>query len=468
MGAVVVVAVTLRLGSALYHGNAVTALPGIWDQISYDGLAQRVVDGHGFSFGEGHWPATQAGEPTAHWSYLYTLYLVAIYSVFGHQPLIARLIQAVVSGFLHTWLVWRLGRRVFGVQTGLAAASLSAVYLYFVYYAGGLLTETFYFLGVLWVFDAALRLADKNTRIKDESSRQKRGWLPWVELGLAIGTTVLLRQVFVLFVPFVYIWLWWSACSCARVKRNLEQYGFRRLLPRGHLKGFMASGLIVVFLVGPWTLRNYRSFGTFVLVNTNAGFAFYWGNHPIHGRQFMALLPPDRGSYSELIPEQFRSLNEAEMDRALLKEALHNIAKDPVRYFLLSLSRASEYFKFWPSEQSSRASNLARVASFGILLPLMLLGLCTCAGWIRKPQHPGQRSQIILLLLFISAYSVIHLLTWTLIRYRLPVDVVLILFAGLGATVSLRQYSSLRMSRRFHRIYNVKFFVTSLMHRQLK
>src|SRR5918993_178713 len=73
--AVATIAILLRLLSAFLHGDTVTVLPGIYDQISYDRLARRVVDGYGFSFAQNHWPITRAGEPTAHWSYLYTLFL---------------------------------------------------------------------------------------------------------------------------------------------------------------------------------------------------------------------------------------------------------------------------------------------------------------------------------------------------------------------------------------------------------
>jgi hypothetical protein len=41
-------------------------------------------------------------------------------------------------------------------------------------------------------------------------------------------------------------------------------------------------------------------------------------------------------------------------------------------------------------------------------------------------------SPIGLLLLFTVVYSGVHILTWTLVRYRLPVDAVLIPFAGLA------------------------------------
>jgi hypothetical protein len=41
---------------------------------------------------------TAAGAPTAQWSFLYTLYLVVVYGLFGIHPLEARLIQAVIVG----------------------------------------------------------------------------------------------------------------------------------------------------------------------------------------------------------------------------------------------------------------------------------------------------------------------------------------------------------------------------------
>jgi hypothetical protein len=42
-----------------------------------------------------------------------------------------------------------------------------------------------------------------------------------------------------------------------------------------------------------------------------------------------------------------------------------------------------------------------------------------------------------LLMLFSLVYSAIHILSWSLIRYRLPVDAVLLVFAGLGVSAAL-------------------------------
>lgn len=431
---VIGVAVILRIGVALLLGNEVVVLPGIYDQVSYDALARQVMAGNGFRFAQDHWPYTKAGEPTAHWSYLYTLYLAALYTISGSSPLVARILQAVSVGVLHCWLAWRIGRHIGDQAVGVAAALLSAIYLYFVYYAGALMTESFYIVGILWTLDCALRLA--TSRIADEEQRLPRtSWRMWLELGFAIAFTALLRQVFLLFVPFLYLWLWWT-----RLHNTGEENGGHRPALRGLLAGSVLSMVVVLGLIAPWTVRNYRAFGTFVPLNTNSGYAFFWGNHTIYGTHFVGILPEDGPSYQDLIPVELRHLNEAELDRALLREGVKLVFDDPVRYLLLSMSRTREYFKFWPSEESSTVSNIARVGSFGLFLPLILYGLGVSVVIAWRSTSFYRRAAIVLLGLFCIVYTMLHLLTWALIRYRLPVDAVFLIFAAVGVITLLERY----------------------------
>jgi hypothetical protein len=197
-------------------------------------------------------------------------------------------------------------------------------------------------------------------------------------------------------------------------------------------------------MITPWTIRNYRAFGTFVLLNTNAGFAFFWGNHPIYGTKFIPLL---NQSYQDLIPPNLLLLNEGKLDQALLREGIKIVLNDPVRYVLLSLSRTEEYFKFLPSRDSSLISNISRVGSFGIFLPFMLVGIWMSLSFFRNPVFSKRRSYLLILYLFIIIYTAIHLMSWTLIRYRLPVDAFLIIFAAVALN-SLEKYvgQKLRMN----------------------
>ncbi len=83
------IGVLIRVAVSLVMGDRVEILPGIYDQVSYNALAQNVLTGNGFAFSQDWWPVTRAFEPTAHWSYAMTLYLVGVYRIFGYHPLAA-------------------------------------------------------------------------------------------------------------------------------------------------------------------------------------------------------------------------------------------------------------------------------------------------------------------------------------------------------------------------------------------
>jgi hypothetical protein len=112
------------------------------------------------------------------------------------------------------------------------------------------------------------------------------------------------------------------------------------------------------------------------------------------------------------------------------------VMDDPQRYIHLSLSRIPPYFMFWYSPESSFLSNISRIASFGVTLPFMVYGLVLGVKKILSEKgNPFWNlftSPVGLLIIFVVTYSGVHILTWTLIRYRLPVDAVLIPFAGLA------------------------------------
>ncbi|MCL4507641.1 MAG: glycosyltransferase family 39 protein [Chloroflexi bacterium] len=407
--AILAVSVLLRFGAVAVMGDQVEALPGIADQQSYDMLAKRVLGGYGFTVAQDWWPMTRAGEPTAHWSYLYTLYLSAVYLGFGVHPLAARIIQVLLVGVLWPLLAYRITRRLLGNGAGLIAAAWTAVYGYAVYYSAALMTEPFYITAILWSFDIAMN-----------RSRPKHSAKHWGALGLALGIIVLLRQSFLPFVPFLLAWMWLS-------ERGSKPFaaGWLRTLTYPLL-----SLCVMGILILPWTIRNYSAFGRFVLLNTNAGFAFYWANHPIYGTTFVDVLPPDI-SYQSLVPPELQSLDEAALDSALLKRGIEFVVQDPVRYVLLSISRVRTYFMFWPSPGSGTLNNLVRVLSFGVALPFILYGLILALKRWRDWS---------LLYLFVIIYSGVHLLSWALVRYRLPVDAVLILFASCGLADLLRRF----------------------------
>lgn len=390
---IVLLSVFLRVVVALVMGNRVEALPGIYDQISYDALAQRVVAGYGFSFASLWWPLTRAGAPTAFWSFLYTGWLAAVYALLGHQPLIARLLQVLCVGAALPVGLYELGRRVLGARVGVWAAALSAVYGYFVYYSAALMTEMPTIVAVVAMLILFVALAEGPTRRR------------YLLLGLAIAVAALLRQVVLLTVPVLAAWLLWRRRGWATVR------------------GLALAGAVVCACVLPVTLRNHHVFHRWVFLNTNAGYAFFWANHPIQGVDFQGILSDEGPGYRDLIPVELRGLDEAAMERALMGRGIGFVVAEPMRYLRLSFSRLEDYFRFWPLASSSLISNLTRTLSFGLLLPFMLYGL-----WCARDRWRA----CLPLVLFMATYALAHLFSWALIRYRLPVDAILLIFAGLA------------------------------------
>jgi len=441
--AIIALAVLLRIGAALYLGDRVEPISGAYDQVSYDALAQRLLAGHGFSFPVPWYPFTPADRPTAHWSYLYTVYLAGVYAVFGHHPLAARLIQAIVSG-LHCWFAYRISRRLFGETVGMVAAALTAVYAYFIFFNAALMTQTFYILALLFVLDLTLQI--RNSAIRNPQSAIRH----WLFLGLALGIGALLRQTLLLFAPILLAWLWRSTPSTQHALRS-TQYATRNTqhVPRFtfHISRFtfyvsrftfhvspLACVLAVMgLLILPWTAYNYAAFGDFLLLNSNGGYWFWASNHPSRGTHF-------DGNYAPAIPEELHGLGEPALDRALYRRGLEFILSDPLRFLRLSLSRINGYFWLLPSAQSSLLSNLGRVFSFALYLPFMLYGL-----WLSRRHWRA----CLPLYLYVAFDTVLHLISWAAPRYRLPSDAVMIIFAAL-AVVSLMD----RLKARFGFLLN--------------
>jgi len=412
LAGIIVLSILMRVAISLYLGNTVEILPGTHDQISYHTLAIRFIEGHGFTFGTIWWPITAANAPTAHWSYLYTFYLIFVYKIFGANPIVARILQAIIVGLLQPILAYKIGEHIFNRKIGLISAAITAFYIYFIYYSGALMTESFYILAIMASLYISMKLVAAN---RDGQNKQIIKLM--LLLGVSLGAGVLLRQLMLLFIPFLFLWVWWSG----------RKTGKKALIP-----ALIGSGLLVILMILPFTIYNYSRFDRFVLLNTNAGYAFFWGNHPIYGTHFEPILPPEMGTYEGLIPEELRHLDEATLEKELLSRGIQFILDDPVRYILLSLSRIPPYFMFWPSPESGLISNISRVFSFGIAWPFMLVGLFYAPFSNQLKQKLRIEAPLMLLYIFIVVYAGIHILTWTLIRYRLPIDAILVIFAALS------------------------------------
>jgi 4-amino-4-deoxy-L-arabinose transferase-like glycosyltransferase len=422
LGLILFFAVLARVAVALYLGDVVDAPHMLTDQRSYHALGARLVEGHGYSFDQGWYPFTPADTPTAHWSFLYSLFVAAVYAVFGVHPLAVRLVQAVLGGVLLPLMVYRLARQIMswappdpcdaedtpnllyrrvgkGHAIPLIAAAIAGVYGYFVLYAATLMTETFYIVILLWSLEVGLR-AGACWR-----DGKKIPITLTLQLGLSLGLAALLRQSILPWVPVLCLWLLWTAWRGQRLKHAV--------------KTLVLVGFVLLVFILPWTYRNYQVYGDFLLLNSNAGFAMFSAQHPMHGVSF-------REFDAAPLPEGWWGRSEAELDKDLMRLGIEFVLDDPIRYSLLSLSRVRAFFEFWPTQDTTLLNNLGRTASFGLFLPLILFGLYL----VIRDKNFVERNTLVFL--FIVFYTLLHVLTWAMVRYRLPVDAVLVILAALA------------------------------------
>jgi 4-amino-4-deoxy-L-arabinose transferase-like glycosyltransferase len=404
LGVIIMLAIIVRIVLALHLGNDLETQEQkrVEDQVSYHLLAQSMLAGRGYSFEQEWYPFTPANTQTAHWSFLYPLYLAPIYSVFGIDPLAARIIQILISTTLSIWLLYQLAKRLFGESVGIITASLVTFYAYFIFYDATLMTEPFFITGILMMMVLTLQIVYGPTRFErnqpiDRPVHNASLWL-WICIGIVFGFLALLRQTILLWLPF---WMVWILFMCKRT---------------GKFTGIIVSLILTILIILPWTIRNYQIYDNFLLLNSNAGYALYSSNHPHHGTKFIQ-------NYAAEIPVDLKAagFNEAQLNNALTLRGLQFILENPLRYALLTLDKFRIFFNFGFLPESDLSSNLMRVFSFGVYLPFYLYGLIhSFRSWQRYS----------LFYLFAAIFSSMHILTWASVRYRLPIDAVLMPFAA--------------------------------------
>ncbi len=380
------VALLARVGAALYLGNEVSGRSGANDEITYSMLGHRFATGHGMTFPEPWYPWIAADAPQSYFSYTFSLFMAGIYSLFGYQPLAARMVMALLSTAI-VWMIYILGKELFQREVALLGAGIAAVYAYLVFYGATLVTETPFTLALMLALYVAIRIR----------SGEWRGTKAWLLLGVVLAVAVLARIAIIFFVPVLLVWLYWAI----RKETNVALVAIPLLL----------IGVAML----PLTLRNYQIWGEFVLSEAQFGHVFWNGNHPGHLGNFhpFKVFP---------IPAEVLALNnDVLITNRLLELAVENIVANPRDFIMLTMTRLRELFVFWPTASSTLEANLLRVLSFGLIVPFALYGL------LANLRRFGELAPIYLFgLIHVGIYAV----TWTMVRYRVPLDPFFILFAA--------------------------------------
>lgn len=384
--AILALALLLRVGAAFYLGNTASGLSGANDEITYSMLGHRFATGHGMTFPEPWYPWIAADAPQSYFSYTFSIFIAGIYAIFGFSPLIARFVMAVLSTAI-VGMVYLLGRRLFDESVALLATAIAAIYAYLIFYGVALVTETPFTLALMVALYVAMRIR----------ARELHGIGAWLLLGAILAVAVLARVAAIFFVPILLVWLYWS------LRKEIK--------PAMLLIPLVMIGLSML----PLTIRNYQLWGEFALSEAQFGHVFWNGNHPDHMGNFhpFKVFP---------IPEDVLALNnDVLITNTLLRMAVANIVADPWNFVMLTVTRLRELFMFWPSSDSTLTANLLRLLSFGAIVPFTLYGLLA---------NLRRFDELAPIYLFFVVHVGVYAVTWTMVRYRVPMDPFFILFAS--------------------------------------
>ena len=381
LGALLLAAFAARAAFAWLH-------PGTYDVDRYVSLALSVLERGEYGL--------VPGQPSITAAPLFPLWIAGLYSVFGRHPFAILLANAALSTATAA-LLCLLGRRLFSRRAGLLALALWAGYPYAVYYCAWSQRESllvFLACAMLWLL---LRLFEDRTAAWAAASGAVGGLL-----GLSNPTCL----IFVGLVPLGML-------------LQARREGLARLLA--------AYYLCLGLCYSPWVLRNQLAFGRPILTNVHGGINLYQG---------MMLKAEDFGTEREteylrtdpVEREGQRLCNEGrefEANALYQKAGREAILAAPGRYAARCLER---FLKFWRPVPYRRAYPFsyakvfwASLLSDGLLLPLGLGGLLL---WRRRWQ------EFLPLLAMVLLWPLSYYLVYAVVRFRMPVMPVFVLFAA--------------------------------------
>ncbi|HEU5182287.1 MAG TPA: glycosyltransferase family 39 protein [Candidatus Polarisedimenticolia bacterium] len=288
--------------------------------------------------------------PSAFCMPAYPIFLAAAYSIAGHLPGAVRLAQVLV-GLATIFLLGRMARCLGGRNAELLAVAIGAIYPYFIYYTGEILTET------LFIF--ALSGALLSAALVGHHGRLRDGVLH----GLFAAVLVMTRPTGV----FLELGILILARPWTKERRR------RRSL------ALLAAAVLVALTWSPWIIRNRRVFGETVLLDTHGGWGLYTGQ--LLSRQVSLEEINARVGYSHLSIYEGTlpggPQGELREDRRCKREAIEMIRADIPAFLRTVLHNASRLWISLDMRDAARAGGGGFLTLVGWLsyFPLLILGL---------------------------------------------------------------------------------------------
>ncbi len=228
--------------------------PLTYDEADYDMLARNLALGHGYVF----WDHQSQNVPVTFRPPGFPFFISLIYRFFdgigpyyyeAHQPAVIamRVTQALLGAFVPI-LTYFVAKHIFSRRVAVVAGIIMGAYTTFIFYASALMTENLYIPTLL----VALLLLLK--------SEGKRPFWCCILGAFVMGLAIHIRPELIGFLPFLLLWFY------------IATRDWRQALMRW---GVVAA--IIVLMVIPWSVRNYRVADQFIFLDARTGYNLFIG-----------------------------------------------------------------------------------------------------------------------------------------------------------------------------------------------
>lgn len=410
--ALLILAGVLRIGLILRNPATLSE-----DRDLYWGIARSVAAGDGYRHPD-------LGHPTAYRPPLYPLLLTGIVLLGGGAKSLA--VIQVALGVVTVCMTWRLGQRLnLGATSWIAAAFVAANPL--LIQSGALaMTET------LCTFLIVAMLLAMPVANRESAANRDRNWGA-MTLGILLGLAVLCR-------PTVIVFLF-SSMTFLAVRQARSGWPSRSVCVRW---------LVVVLAFGatlaPWTVRNWVVMGEPIVMTTHGGYTLLLGNNDEFYR--VEVLEAD-GTLWDSQPWQkqlrqnladvgLRNDQEVAIDRHMTNLAWTWIKEHPAEFWESCWLRLKRFWNVVPS--GSDAGSLPAPVRWGIALFFVVELAAAAIGLLKSVRCDVTHWWPLVLL--VSSFAAVHLVYWSNLRMRAPVEPILALFAARGIQAITRSSTS--------------------------
>ena len=376
------------------------------DSLSYDTVAWNLARAMGYQL-----EANGAYYPTAFVPPGLPFVLSLLYRVVGHSFLAAVLLMCVIGACVPP-LVRRLGRTMFGPSVGTTAGWLAVAHPLLVFFSGYVMTEPLFSVMLLVAMMGSV------------------SWLKTPRTNLALGAgflwglTVLTRPTALPLPVVVALWAWAPLGFMLSTQERIKQVAMLML------------GMVLV--IAPWTVRNAVALHAFVPVTTGGGRSLLDSNN--------ALVWHDAaqrgGAIAVLTTEpwatRFKDLSEVQVDRAAGQEAWAFITANLQEWPSVAIAKLARLWR-WNAFTPSTGDWFTGHAGLGAVLrrvdPLMVWSLLMwplAAFGLWRTVRGTRRHFQMLPLHVIALFTIGSTLYWGALRMRVPVEPLVVLYAGVG------------------------------------